>query len=111
MATENLHGADPENLQIQHVENHATVAGFAADEDSLPPGYFKSRFFLGSMTAIGLGLMAGVAGFAYAAPILGIINADIGPVCIFSHVTWVLGSRSRIQTSYGLHSHTLSLSP
>jgi hypothetical protein len=32
------------------------------------------------MTAIGLGLLAGVAGFGYAAPILGTINADIGPV-------------------------------
>lgn len=47
-----------------------------------PPGYFRSRFFVGTMAAIGLGLMAGVAGFGYAAPILGIINADIGPVRI-----------------------------
>ena len=50
------------------------------DEDSLPPGYFKSKFFVGTMAGIGLGLMAGVAAYGYAAPILGVINADIGPV-------------------------------
>jgi hypothetical protein len=50
------------------------------DENSLPPGYFKSKFFVGTMAGIGLGLMAGVAAYGYAAPILGIINADIGPV-------------------------------
>ncbi|KAF0320388.1 fungal trichothecene efflux pump [Colletotrichum asianum] len=49
------------------------------DQDCLPDGYFRSKFFLGSMTAIGLGLLAGVCGFAYAAPILTVINADIGP--------------------------------
>ncbi|TDZ33060.1 Trichothecene efflux pump TRI12 [Colletotrichum spinosum] len=52
---------------------------FEADLSTLPPGYFTSSFFLGSMMAIGLGLMAGTAGFAYAAPILNLINADIGP--------------------------------
>ena len=57
---------------------------FEIDEDNLPPGYFTSPFFIGSMTGIGLGLMAGVAGFGYAAPVLGIINADIGPVCYLS---------------------------
>lgn len=54
---------------------------FDIDSDELPPGYFKSPFFLGSMIGIGLGLMAGVAGYGFAAPILMIINNDIGPVC------------------------------
>ena len=58
----------------------AVGAHLEIDESSLPPGYYTSRFFVGSMAAIGLGLMAGVAAFGYAAPILGIINADIGPV-------------------------------
>ncbi|KAF2677961.1 MFS general substrate transporter [Lentithecium fluviatile CBS 122367] len=49
------------------------------DENALPPGYFKSKFFVGTMAGIGLGLMAGVAAYGYAAPILGVINADIGP--------------------------------
>jgi hypothetical protein len=70
------------NVGLEHHEGQGDdVVEFSADEHSLPPGYFKSSFFLGSMTAIGLGLMAGVAGFGYAAPILAIINADIGPVC------------------------------
>jgi len=38
------------------------------------------------MFAIGMGLLAGVAGFAYAAPILGVIDADIGPS---PYLTWV----------------------
>jgi hypothetical protein len=83
MTENSTHSIDPEKLNIEHVETNSFglgVGGFATDEDSLPPGYFKSSFFLGSMTAIGLGLLAGVAGFGYAAPILGIINADIGPV-------------------------------
>jgi MFS family permease len=38
------------------------------------------------MTAICLGLFAGVSGFAYAAPILTIINNDIGPD---PNIVWV----------------------
>lgn len=53
---------------------------FEVEEESLPPGYFTSPFFLGSMTAISTGLVAGVAGFGYIAPILNLINNDIGPV-------------------------------
>jgi hypothetical protein len=62
------------------------VSGFEADETTLKPGYFTSSFFLGSMTAICLGLFAGVSGFAYAAPILMIINNDIGPD---PNIVWV----------------------
>ncbi|KAK3065123.1 hypothetical protein LTS18_009707 [Coniosporium uncinatum] len=69
---------------LDHVATHVT--SFAADEDELPTGYFRSSFFLGSMTGIGLGLMAGVAGFGYAASILSLINADIGPD---PNVLWV----------------------
>lgn len=53
-------------------EPYDGVSGFEADESTLKPGYFTSSFFLGSMTAICLGLFAGVSGFAYAAPILTI---------------------------------------
>lgn len=71
--------------KTEHSEFLAEGKNFEIDEDALPPGYFRSKFFLGSMTGIGLGLMAGVAGYGYAAPILSIINADIGPVC-FPHL-------------------------
>lgn len=45
----------------------------------LDTGYFRSKYFLGSVFATGMGLMAAVGQFGYAAPILGIINEDIGP--------------------------------
>ena len=59
-------------------------ANLELDEDALPAGYFRSKFFVGTMAAIGLGLCAGVAAFGYAAPILGVINSDIGPVSILT---------------------------
>ncbi|KAF9886950.1 hypothetical protein FE257_010691 [Aspergillus nanangensis] len=48
-------------------------------ENGLPPRYFRSTLFLGSLTAIDMGLLAAIAGFAFAAPILSLINQDIGP--------------------------------
>lgn len=60
-------------------ENNHVLFGFVANEETIPRGYYYSAYFLGSMFAIGMGLLGGVAGFAYAAPILGTINADIGP--------------------------------
>lgn len=51
------------------------MTGFDTTEDALPEGYFRSSFFIGTMLAAALGLLAGVAGFGYAAPILGVINA------------------------------------
>ncbi|KAF1938796.1 MFS general substrate transporter [Clathrospora elynae] len=42
----------------QHGDDTAG-AHFEQDEFSLPPGYFTSRFFVGTMAGIGLGLMAG----------------------------------------------------
>ena len=94
MSSDHTQDIDLEKLKAEHVEsyeNNDGVVGFEADEASLPPGYFRSAFFLGSMTAIGLGLMAGVAGFGYAAPILGLINADIGPVTVCNHNTGFSG--------------------
>jgi hypothetical protein len=97
----------------------AVGANLELDESSLPPGYFTSKFFIGSMAGIGLGLMAGVAAFGYAAPILGLINADIGPVgvpCLIptpisgpfvSEIRLLTCNRTR--TSFGLPSATLLL--
>jgi hypothetical protein len=44
----------------KHNHDDAVGAHVELDESSLPPGYFMSKFFLGSMAGIGLGLMAGV---------------------------------------------------
>lgn len=56
LSTPPLSGHDAER---QH-HNDAVSAPMELDENSLPPGYFKSKFFIGSMAGIGLGLMAGV---------------------------------------------------
>lgn len=47
------------NVAHQHNETSDTIVGFEADEDSLPKGYFRSRFFIGTFMAIGLSLWAG----------------------------------------------------
>ena len=87
------------------------VVGVAEfDETVLPPGYFRSKFFIGSMAGIGLGLMAGVAAYGYAAPILGVINADIGPVstitfkCCAMADLYALGSQYYLGSSC-IHTH------
>lgn len=74
--------SDPSQDAEKHFkpEDAAVGANLELDEDALPPGYFRSKFFIGTMAGIGLGLMAGVAAYGYAAPILGLINEDIGPV-------------------------------
>lgn len=80
----------------------AAGANLELDEAALPPGYYRSKFFVGTMAGIGLGLMAGVAAYGYAAPILGLINADIGPVSdIQTKNNRNTNSWRRIRTSYG----------
>ena len=59
---------------------------FTVANDALPAGYFCSSHFLGSMLGIGLSFCCGVGGFSLIAPVLGIVNADIGPDANF---TWV----------------------
>lgn len=49
------------DTEKQQHHGDAVGANLELDENSLPPGYFTSKFFVGSMTGIGLGLMAGVA--------------------------------------------------
>lgn len=61
-------------------------AGFIADDTNMPKGYYYSPTFIATVMAIGLGFFAGVSAFAYAAPVLSTINADIGPD---PNITWV----------------------
>jgi hypothetical protein len=93
--------------QEKKYHDDAAGANLELDEDALPPGYYRSKFFVGTMAGIGLGLMAGVAAYGYAAPILGLINADIGPVsAVLTNIARNADSRRRTQTLYGLPSHT-----
>lgn len=52
----------------------------------IPPGYYRSFRFIGSMLAVGLGFGAGVGGYSLIAPILSYIDADIGPD---NNLVWV----------------------
>ena len=69
-----------------HVVDDDALHGFQANESTLPKGYYTRPFFVGTMFATGLGLSAGVGGFALAAPELAVINADIGPD---ANINWV----------------------
>ncbi|ORY07019.1 fungal trichothecene efflux pump [Clohesyomyces aquaticus] len=75
---------DVELSHVEHVQNESSEVsidqiGFVAEEDEMPPGYFRSSFFLGSMMAIGFGLFGGTAGFKFSATVLATINAELGP--------------------------------
>lgn len=78
-----------EKASITQVERNSDsdsngIFCFQTDEDHLPPGYYRSAFFLGTLSAVSIGFFAGVAGFGFIAPILLIINSDLGPVCLLS---------------------------
>ncbi|GAQ47668.1 trichothecene efflux pump [Aspergillus niger] len=70
---------------VEKREAPGAIRDIEAD-NGLPPRYFCSSLFLGSMTAIGLGLLAAIAGFAFPAPLLAIINPEIGPS---ADISWV----------------------
>ncbi|KAK0392755.1 hypothetical protein NLU13_2250 [Sarocladium strictum] len=77
---------DEETARGPNAQSHEELQGIETELNALPKGYYYSRYFLGSVMAIGLGLWAAVASFGYAAPVLGVINADIGPD---PRYTWV----------------------
>ncbi|OBT50878.1 hypothetical protein VE04_08487, partial [Pseudogymnoascus sp. 24MN13] len=60
-----------------HVQNEGL--GYQFTPQGLPKRYYTSLYFMGTMLALRSAFAAGVGGFALAAPILGVINADIGP--------------------------------
>ncbi|KAF2420731.1 MFS general substrate transporter [Tothia fuscella] len=72
--------------ELTTVDTAGGIVGFEVNGDELPPGYFRSKFFLGSMAAICVSLWGGVSAFAFAAPILSVINEDIGPDPAY---TWI----------------------
>lgn len=77
-----------------NADDNVVGADFAVADDELPAGYFRSMNFLGSMLGIGMSFCCGVGGFSLIAPVLGIVNADIGPD---PNLTWV--SMSYLLTS------------
>jgi MFS family permease len=75
-----------DDVEKDHYNEVDTVHGFSANTGTLPPGYFTSVNFLGTMLATGLGLAAAVGGFGLAAPNLLLINNEIGPD---KNIVWV----------------------
>lgn len=72
---------------VEHSSNHNSFGGsedvkgndFTIAAEQLPPGYFKSFKFLGSIFAVGLTFACGQGGFSLIAGVIPQINADIGP--------------------------------
>jgi len=57
----------------------AEYHGFATDLGHLPKGYFTSKYFMGTYVAHCFTFLGGLGGFNLIAPILGDINAELGP--------------------------------
>lgn len=77
------------NIQLEYLEEPPqTPAGTQAvtDKDELPKHYFRSAYFLGSLAAVCFSSAAAVGGFALIAPILTLVNSDIGPD---PNINWV----------------------
>lgn len=89
------HHADidsPNNLSddnLHHDSDSSIIHGFETDLEHLPPGYYRSAFFIGSMLAVGMSLTCGVAAFGFAAPLLTIIDNELGPDPMFVWVSLV----------------------
>jgi hypothetical protein len=77
----------------------ADSQGYETNVETLPKGYYYSPFFIGTLCAVGLGFWAGLSGFAYAAPLLSTINADLGPD---PNIQWVALGKCRIIVKIGL---------
>lgn len=85
MAASETTKVDVNDSTLEHTLTH-DIHGFEIDYAALPKGYYHSRFFLGTFLATGLAIMAGTGAFGFAAPLLGVINADIGPDARY---TWI----------------------
>ena len=69
------------------------------DLTDVPKSYWISPLFIGSYCAIGMGFASGTGGFALIAPLLPIINEDIGPN---ANITWVALAYLLCQTIFFL---------
>ena len=63
--------------ELENTEAAKEAIGGTVEE--LPPGYFRSFSFIGTVLALCLGIMGCYLGFTLPANILSIINDDIGP--------------------------------
>lgn len=71
--TANIHAAKLEPT-TSHDESHISsgddvLHGFQTELDDLPAGYYRISIFLGTMFAVGIGLMSAIGSFGLAAPL------------------------------------------
>lgn len=81
-----------ENIDRTAEDEGKTVpidGGYVAAAETVPKGYFRSKFFIGTFLAAAMAQLTGVAAFSYIAPVLGVINADIGPNASFTWIAYV----------------------
>ncbi|KAE9371756.1 fungal trichothecene efflux pump [Stipitochalara longipes BDJ] len=76
IATPIDHEKEGHSPVVQQVAGEGT---FDIDAHDLPKGYFLSPSFIGTMLAVGLAFVGGAGTFSLVAPLLGVINDDIGP--------------------------------
>ncbi|KAK5037083.1 hypothetical protein LTR13_004888 [Exophiala sideris] len=83
-------GVEPSIEHVTKISDNKDVIpeyhGFATDIEHVPKGYFTSKYFIGTYTAHIFTFLGGLAGFNLIAPILGQIDADIGPS---DNIDWV----------------------
>jgi MFS family permease len=82
-------GAHPSDIAIAEkpeVKLVDTIHGFATDVEHVSPGYFTSKYFLGSYAAACMSFLGGLGGFGLIAPVLNEIDVAIGPS---PNIIWV----------------------
>jgi hypothetical protein len=70
----------PKRDDTGHQEDIKYAHLLARDESDIPPGYFRSIRFLGTMISMSLTVVSSYFGFAVPASVLTYINLDIGMI-------------------------------
>lgn len=79
-----------DDLTSQHVEVAEEAVG--GDVNNLPPGYYRSFHFIGTILAAWLQYLAVYAGYTVPISVLSVINDDIGPDPNYTWISIVVNS-------------------
>ncbi|EXJ77068.1 hypothetical protein A1O3_10226 [Capronia epimyces CBS 606.96] len=71
-------GVDVAEKGEKHVDTRPQIVGFTAAEEELPPGYFRSAYFLGTFFATVFSDMSAAGVYGMIGSILTQVNADLG---------------------------------
>ncbi|TKA64259.1 hypothetical protein B0A49_09578, partial [Cryomyces minteri] len=75
-----------QQLSLKDIGSERVPGARGRDSSEVPAGYWYSASFIGSYCAVGFGFASATGGYALIAPLLGAINAEIGPD---PNVVWV----------------------